>query len=65
MRWHAGYHAIPVAGAGADKNNECYTHSAYCSCILLQLLGTIVGVEKKEREIERRLGSRRKDRERG
>lgn len=47
-QWHAGYHAIPVpvAGAGTDKNNECCTRSAYCSCILPQgMSGSIVGVE--------------------
>lgn len=55
-RWHARYHAIlvPVAGAGADKNNECCTRPAYCSCILLQgMQGTIVGVEERKREMER------------
>jgi len=38
-------------GAGADKNNECCTRSAYCSCILSQgMSGSIVGVEKRESE---------------
>lgn len=47
-----GNRAIPVlvAGAGTDKNNECCTRSAYCSCILLQSMPGlyIVGVREKE-----------------